>query len=676
MTHRNQIWRRSYDPGLVDLDPLEWEMSYPDACAKTFREFPDKPALAFMGVHITFAQLDRHANRFASMLLSHGFRKGDVVGINLPNIPEYVIAWLGALRAGCVVTGVSPLLSTGEMEYQLRDANARGLVTLDAIFAGRLVSIAPRLPDLSLVVAASVGGFLPPVKRFLGRLLRKIPQGKVTPLEGKAVLRFEEILSPGRYQEAASGVYLEPDDIAYIQYTGGTTGDPKGAMLSHRNFVADMIIFQRWLGWEPGRGTGLSGFPFFHIAGLFTNANCIYLGWTQVLVPNPRDTDHICSELKRYRPTVMANVPSLYQLLMANPRFRDLDHANLQTCICAAATFPEDAQRQFESIVGQGKLVEAYGMTETSPLTVVNPVRGRKKLGSIGVPLLNTEVRLIDPGTGREVMPGLPGEICVKGPQVMVGYYNRPEETARVIDGDGFLHTGDVAVMDEDGFLRIVDRTKDMIIVGGFKVFSRKVEEVLVEHPAIHMAATIGIPNAERPGSEVVKAFIALRPEYQRGKDPEVLRGDILAFARERLAPYEVPKTVEFRDELPLTAIGKIDKKVLRKETGVEKPPVWAGDERRKDARKRVGLSCDLSGRAEGKAVELTGYVLDISRGGMGVESVTTLDTGTAMDAKINAVQLGASFLVQGYVLGHTANRMAVRFSGNIPREIENLLAA
>ncbi|HOS97151.1 MAG TPA: AMP-binding protein, partial [Deltaproteobacteria bacterium] len=469
MTH-DRIWVKSYDPGLTDLDPAEWEKTYPEVCLRAFRDFPDKTALAFMGVHISFADLDRYANRFATMLLAHGFTKGDVVGINLPNIPEYVITWLGTLRAGCVVSGVSPLLSKDEMAYQLKDSRARGLVTLDAIFSGRLVHIAPDLPDLKLVVATSVGGFLPGMKRFLGKALKKIPSGKVTPLPDKAVHLFRDAILSDVYPDTPPRVDLRPDDIAYIQYTGGTTGDPKGAMLSHRNFVADILIFQHWLGWEPGSSIGLSGFPFFHIAGLFTNANCIYLGWTQILIPNPRDTNHICKELKRYQPTVMANVPSLYMLLMANPAFKELDHSRLETCICAAAPFPEEAQRQFEAIIGRGKLVEAYGMTETSPLTVVNPVKGAKKLGSIGVPLLNTEVRLIEPGTDQEVKPGQPGEICVRGPQVMVGYYNRPEETRRVIDEDGFMHTGDVAVMDEDGFLRIVDRTKDMIIVGGFKV--------------------------------------------------------------------------------------------------------------------------------------------------------------------------------------------------------------
>ena len=562
----DRFWKNSYDPGLTDLDPAEWETTYPEISLQTFRNFPNKPALVFMGVQITFAQLDSYANKFANMLLSSGLKKGDVVGINLPNIPEYVIAWLGTLRAGCVVSGVSPLMSTEDMEYQLKDSNARGLVTLDAIFAGRLVNIASNLSDLKLVVATSVGGFLPGIKRFLGKLLKKIPQGKITPLEGKSVYHFKEVVFSNQFSAVAPEVKLTPDDIASLQYTGGTTGAPKGAMLSHRNVVSDMLIVQKWLGWEAGKSIGLSGFPFFHIAGLFTNANFVYLGWTQILIPNPRDTDHICAELKKYRPTVMANVPSLYMLLMANPKFRALDHSKLGNCLSAAAPFPEEAQREFEAIVGAGKILECYGMTETSPLTVFNPDKGTRKLGTIGLPLLNTDIRLLEPGTGKEVEVGQPGEICVKGPHVMVGYYHKPEETKQVIDQDGYLHTGDVAVQDEQGYLRIVDRTKDMINVGGFKVFSKKVEDVLIQHPAINMIALIGLSNPERPGSEIVKAYVTLRSEVQAGRDIEALKKDILDFAREKLTAYEVPKILEIRTDLPLTVVGKIDKKMLRRE--------------------------------------------------------------------------------------------------------------
>ena len=340
---------------------------------------------------------------------------------------------------------------------------------------------------------------------------------------------------------------------------------PKGAMLSHRNVVADLFIVQRWVDWRMGEGLALSGFPFFHIAGLFFNKNCIYLGWTQVLVPNPRDTDHICNEITKYRPTVLVNVPSLYQMLIANPRFKTLDHSKLEACISGASSFPEESQKELEAIVGQGKLMELYGMTETSPVTTMNPARGKKKLGSVGLPIPNTDMRLKDPDTNEDVPLGQPGEICIKGPQVMQGYYKRPEETEKTIDSDGYMHTGDVAVQDEEGYLRIVDRTKDMIIVSGFKVFSRRVEEIMCEHPAIEMLATIGRANPKRPGSELVEAYVTLAPGHPLAADPEALKKDIMQFAKDKLSPYEVPKKIHILEEMPLTPIGKIDKKVLRK---------------------------------------------------------------------------------------------------------------
>lgn len=561
---REQFWRKSYDSDLTDIDPSAWETSYVDAVKETFEKYPHQIAFAFMGVEVTLTELDHYANRFANMLLAYGFKKGDVLGINLPNIPEYIIAWLGALKAGCVVSGVSPLLPTEEMEHQLKDSDARGLVTLDAIFAARFIHISSRLPDLKLVVATSVGGFLPGVKRFLGKLLKKIPQGKVTPLAGKSVVHFKEATSSKRYSSAPPEVKVTPDDIAYIQYTGGTTGLPKGAIISHRNAVADLLIAQKWLGWEKGKGVALSGFPFFHLAGTFFAANAIYLGWPQILIPNPRDTDHICKEIRRYKPTHLVNVPSLYQMLIANPMFKTIDHSRLQACISSAAPFPEESAIVLESIVGKGKLLEVYGMTETSPITTMNPSKGIRKLGTIGLPILNTDIILVDIVTGERVAQGEPGEICVKGPQVMVGYYKNPEETKQVIDQDGYLHTGDVAIQDQNGYLRIVDRTKDMIIISGFKVFSKMVEDMLMKHPPIASVAIVGIPDPKRPGSELVKAFVTIDPEYDYNGDEEVLKSDIIKMARERLAPYEVPKKIEIRKELPLTGLGKIDKKALR----------------------------------------------------------------------------------------------------------------
>ncbi len=567
-----QFWKKSYDEGLADLDPASWETNYVDAIRPTFERLSQKAAFSFMGIEVTFEALDLYSNRFAHMLIDKGSEKGDVVGINLPNIPEYLIAWLGALKAGCVVSGVSPLLSESEMAHQLVDSKARCLVTLDAVFANRLVNIVDRLTDLKVVVVASVGGFLPIHKRLLGQFLGKIPKGKVIPLEGKTVFNFAETIKSQNFSDASPSVSLTPNDLAYIQHTGGTTGPPKGAMLSHRNMMADLLIVQRWLNWEKGQGIALSGFPFFHIAGLFINKNCIYLGWTQVLVPDPRNTDYICKQIEKYRPYAMINVPSLYQLLINNPKFKTLDHSQLDACISAASPFPVESQKALEDIVGQGKLIEAYGMTETAPLTTANPFRGKKKLGSIGLPLLNTDIKLCDTSTGEPVPIGEPGEICVKGPQVMVGYFNKPEETQKAIDSEGYMHTGDVAVFDEEGYLRIVDRTKDMIIVSGFKVFSKKVEEILSEHPAIDMIATIGRENPERPGSELVAAYVTLTPAHKGKGNEETLKIDIQKFAREKLAPYEVPKTIEIRDELPLTAVGKIDKKVLKREDGSAVP--------------------------------------------------------------------------------------------------------
>jgi long-chain acyl-CoA synthetase len=564
MNYESKFWKNSYDAGLEDIDPKMWETTYTDAVKGVFEEFSGKSALTFMGVEVTFAELDRYANRFANMLISCGLQKGDAVGINLPNIPEYVIAWLGALRAGCAVSGVSPLLSAQEMEHQLKDCRAKGLVTLDAIFAARITKIASALPDLKIIVTASVGGFLPVIKRTLGTWLKKIPSGKVTPLEGKMIFLFPEVIKKGKYRDTDPGVKVTPDDIAYIQYTGGTTGPPKGAMLSHRNAVSDIIISQTWVGWEKGNGLALSAFPLFHMAGLFFCENCVYLGWTQVLIANPRDTDHICAEIAKYKPTMIANVPSLYQMLIANRKFSKLDHTNLKVCISAAAPFPEESQKVLEDIVGEGKLLEVYGMSETSPLTTGNPCKGKKKFGSIGLPLLNTDVKLVDPTTGKIVPVGQPGEICTRGPQIMVGYFNKAEETKHVMDADGYLHTGDVAIMDEEGYLRIVDRTKDMIIVGGYKVFSKKVEDILNEHPAIGMLAIIGVPNQERPGSELVVAYMTQSPGYQFNGDETAMKKDILSFARDKLAPFEVPKRIEIMKELPMTTVGKIDKKQLR----------------------------------------------------------------------------------------------------------------
>ncbi|MFX1326850.1 MAG: AMP-binding protein [Promethearchaeota archaeon] len=565
--YKERFWKANYDQGIGDLDPKEFETSFTETIRKTFNELPVKLALAFYGTEILYGELDKLSNEFAHMLSENGFKKGDVLGIALVNIPEYVIGFLGAMKVGVIISGVSPLLSAVQLEYQLNDLGTSGkqvaLLTLDAVFAGHITKIYTKIPSLKLVITTSVGGFMPKMLAKLGKLAGKIPKGKVTPLEGITVLEYHKHIK-GKYSDKLPDVKIGPEDIAFIQYTGGTTGPPKGAMLSHRNFVADIKIFQHWLSWEFGTGFGLSGFPFFHIAGLFTCSNVIMLGWSQVLIPNPRDTGHIIKEMLKYRPNVLANVPTLYQMIIKDPKFKKIDKNMIDYAISAAAPFPKESQEIFEGVIGKGKIIELYGMTETSPLTVGNPSRGKKKLGHVGLPFPNVEFKLVDPESDKAVDLGEPGEICVKGPMVMVGYHNKPEETKKAIDSDGFMHTGDVGIMDEEGYVRIADRTKDMIIVGGYKVFSTKVEDTLTKHPAIGMVAIIGIPNPERPGSELVKAVIQLDPDYQYDGNENALKEVITAFAKKECAPYEVPKIIEIAAELPLTAVGKVDKKLLR----------------------------------------------------------------------------------------------------------------
>lgn len=567
MKYSDRFWKKNWDEGLEDLDPNEYTTTYVDMITRTMTDYPDVVALKYLGVDITYGDLDRYSNQFANMLIENGFEKGDVVGINLPNTPQYIISVIGTVKAGCIVSGVSPLMSAEQIQYQLSDLSSTGkkvaLVTLDAIFAGMIVNFAAEVPLLKIIITTSVASFLPKIKQFLGKLLKKIPTGKVTPLPGKVVLDFhKDVLNTysGEYRK----VEVTPDDTGWIQYTGGTTGPPKGAMLSQRNAAHNIMSICKWVGWERASGTLLSGFPMFHIAGLTVCESALYLGWTQVLIPNPRDTDYICEAIAAYKPSSLVNVPSLYQMLLANPRFKELDMSNVGICISAASPFPKESQIELEGIIGEGKLLELYGMTETSPVATMNPGKGKKKLGTVGMPFFNTDLKLVSPETGEEVPIGEPGEICVKGPLVMQGYFNRPDATRESIDPDGYMHTGDVGIMDEDGYVRIVDRTKDMIIVGGFKVFSSKVEDIISTHPAVGLLALIGEDNPERPGSELVKAYVQLDPDFNYDGDAEKLKTDIINFAKEKCSPYEVPKKVEIIEEIPLTAVGKVDKKVLR----------------------------------------------------------------------------------------------------------------
>jgi long-chain acyl-CoA synthetase len=564
MSYDDKPWLKSYDEG-VNPEAVIPDISLVDHFNEILKRFPDRPAIHFFGRTLTYEVLMGHADRFARALIENGCRPGDVVGINLPNIPQYLIAQIGALKAGCAASGLSPLLTPGEMAYQLNDCKAKALVTLDAIFQHRLLGISEQLPHLKLVVATAILDFLPKIKQFLARIFKNVPKGKVTSLPEKKVVRFMDIL--GRYFDQPPGVTVTPADQCLIQYTGGTTGVPKGAVLTHRNLVANMSQVNEWIGPEMGKEIGLSGFPFFHLAGLMLGLLAVAAGGAQVLIPDPRNTKHIVKEIARYKPTMLINVPSLYLILLEEPGFRKLDFSDLKFCISGAAPFPVDGIRELERVIGLDKVIEVYGMTETSPIITMNPRKGNKKIGTVGLPVQSTHVKLVDLENGtREVPVGEEGEIIVKGPQVMKGYFNRPKETEmtmRLFNGERWLYTGDVAHMDEEGYITIVDRSKDMLIVGGFKVFSREVEDKLHDHPTIEICAVIGVPNPKRPGSELVKLVAQVDQAY-RDANEEHIKEEILLFARENLSPYKVPKIIEFTKKLPLTPVGKVDKKALR----------------------------------------------------------------------------------------------------------------
>lgn len=557
-------WLRWYDEGLgPSLNAPN--RTYVDLLDETINKFPSRTAFHFLGSDFSYSELDRLSRSFAGFLQSRKIRPGETLGICLPNTPQYLIALVGALRYGCVVSGVSPLLSPKEMEHQLNDAGIRVLVILDLLFQERLARIKGETQGLRHVIATNIADFLPLYKRILGKMLKRIPSGRVEPIAGKEVLDFRGMLS--EHPPIDPRPPISSDDVCLIQYTGGTTGLPKGAMLTHKNIVSNILQAKNWFGFEEGGGTACSGFPYFHQAGLYFGLTTLSLAYTQCLIPDPRNTAQLCGEIKKYRPEVMLHVPSLYQMLMNNPLFGKIDFSFNKVCISGASPFSKEGIESLETFIGKGKLVEIYGMTEASPLISMNPFRGKKKIGSVGLPLQDTMVRIVDIESGtRDVPVGEPGEIIVQGPQVMKGYHNKPEETVhalRRLNGGAWLYTGDIARMDEDGFIYLVDRSKDMLNVGGFKVFSREVEDALYRHPDVEFCAIVGIPDPKRPDSEIVKAVIQLTGEAKARRQEE-LRASIAEYCKENLAPYKNPKLIEFVEAMPLTSVGKVDKKALK----------------------------------------------------------------------------------------------------------------
>lgn len=539
-------WLKSYDKGVSSTLSYP-SLSFGQFIRPAFDAFPDRAALIYMGKIFTFREIDTLSNKFARYLSKLGLEPGDVVAYHGLNIPAGLIASVGIQKAGCVYSGLNALLKPEEVEYQVNDSGAKILITLDLFFEG-VKKIISRT-GLKAVLVASPKDYLPV----------PVATTDLGTHPGIEVTRFTEVIDamPGEpFLET-----VDPDAPCLMMYTGGTTGLPKGAILTQNNMVHHIIQMKHWFGMETGEYIVLSAFPIFHQAGNFLMMWSFASGSTQVLIPNPRDLQFIISAIKQYKPDAIINVPTIYLQLMKEPEFRALDFSGVRWFMSGAAAFPAENIREFESIVGQGKLCEVVGMTETSPVLTSLPYRGVKKVGSVGIPLSDTEIKLVDPSTGELVPLGEAGEFVAKGPQVFTkGYHNKPEETANTLR-DGWIYTGDVCVMDEDGYFYVVDRLKDMVIVSGYKVFTRQIDDILIEHPDVDTAATIGLKDPARPGSEIVATAIVLKPGVEKS---ETMREKIITYMKEKVAPYKVPKVIQFMDQLPMSSVGKILKRELR----------------------------------------------------------------------------------------------------------------
>ncbi|HXU52693.1 MAG TPA: long-chain-fatty-acid--CoA ligase [Casimicrobiaceae bacterium] len=551
----DKFWLASYPAGVPAEIDIDEYASLRDVIEESFANFPTRPAFTSMGRSLTFRDLDALSAGFGAWLQAQGLERGARVAVMMPNILQYPVAMFGTLRAGYTVVNVNPLYTARELEHQLVDSGAEVIVVVEN-FAHTLAEVVART-KVRQVVVTSIGEMLGLKGILVDFVLRHVK--KVVPAWSlPGAIRLADALADGR-RRALSRVPIGHDDIAFLQYTGGTTGIAKGAILLHRNIVANLLQSRAWV--RPFLGTEnrqvvITPLPLYHIFSL--TANCLLfmtLGGENVLIANPRDIPALVREMARYRFTAITGVNTLFNALLNNADFAKLDFSSLAFTLGGGMAVQEAVARRWKDVTGV-TLSEAYGLTETSPGATVNPLDLAAYNGSIGLPIPSTEIVLRD-DAGRDVPLGEPGEVCIRGPQVMAGYWNRPDETAKAIYPDGFFASGDIGVMDARGYIRIVDRKKDMILVSGFNVYPNEIEAVVAEHPAILECAVVGAPD--RKSGEAVKLFAVKR-------DPTLTAEDLLRFCRERLTGYKVPRDVEFRAELPKSNVGKILRRELRDE--------------------------------------------------------------------------------------------------------------
>ena len=537
-SYQAKPWLKYYADGVPEEIEFE-ELCLPDILERAAKRYPDKDALLFQENKMSFKELKDKVDRLATCLSGFGIKKGDSVAILLPNLIPCVISYYAILRIGAIVVMNNPLYSDRELEHQLNDSGARALITMD-IFGNRMIDLRPKTGIRQIIYTSVLGTDVKPAEN---------------------VYEWEDILS--KTSPSPPAVELSFDDVAMYQYTGGTTGVSKGAMLTHRNLSCNVQQLASWLiaplkgGLKEGEGMSLSAPPFFHAFGLTAAMNSsIYLGWPQVLIPRPQP-DPLLEAIRKFKPTFIFLVPSMYIGVLDHPDFDKVDMKSIKFCGSGAAALPVEVIEKIEKKTGS-PVMEGYGMTEASPITHVNPFGGLRKPGSVGVPIQNTLARIVDLKDGETDVPvGEVGEIVFQGPQVMKGYLNMPDETAEALKG-GWLHSGDIGKMDEDGYFYVVDRKKDLVVSGGYNVYPKEIEDVYSEHPKVAEAAAIGVPHPTR--GEQVKLMLVLK-EGQSATEEEMIE-----YCSDKLAKYKWPTIVEFRSEVPKSAVGKILKHVLREE--------------------------------------------------------------------------------------------------------------
>ena len=555
-----RIWLKHYPPGVPHDVDLSQYSSLVDLIDHGFQEHASRNAYAYMDRFFTFGEIDRYSAAFASWLQSQGFARGARVAIMMPNVVQYPIAVAGVLRAGYVVVNVNPLYTARELEHQLKDSGAEAIVILEN-FAATLQQVIARTA-VKKVIIASLGEMLgfpkSAIVDFAVRRLKKLVPGYSLP----GHVKFTETLDAGARRKLEP-VAVTQRDIAFLQYTGGTTGVSKGAALTHGNLVANVLQMEAWIvpalhdtsrGPVPTQFVYICALPLYHVFALVVN--CLFgmrIGTLNVLVPNPRDITGFVKELAKYKFNVLPGVNTLYNALLGSEDFRKLDFASLRVANGGGMAVQKATSEKWLALTGV-PIIEGYGLSETSPVATCNPILNREYNGTIGLPFPNTEIQILD-DAGQVVPLGQPGEIAIRGPQVMAGYWNRPDETAKVMTADGFFKSGDIGIMDERGYIRIVDRKKDMILVSGFNVYPNEIEQVITTHPGVVECAAIGVPD-ERSG-EAVKVFVVR-------KDPALTVEQLMEFCRENFTGYKKPKYIEFRDELPKSNVGKILRRELR----------------------------------------------------------------------------------------------------------------